>query len=318
MLAATNKTRKDANIMQFLSSAKGFLGLQKKDAGSAKDAKAVIIPFGLESSVSYGGGTAKGPQAMIDASHQVELFDDEFWCEPFRRYGVVTMNPPRIAKGQVKALAQLEGMVEDTLKAGKFPFVFGGEHAITAGSIRPFAKRYKDLVVLQIDAHADLRDGYDGEHYSHAAAMRRVLDNPNVKLVSFGIRNISQEEIPFLEKNSNRIKIYWAREKAQWNMKEVVKHFKGKPVYVTFDIDGFDSSMIPATGTPEPGGLFWDEAMTIIREVAKVGHIVGADVNELAPKPNMHGCDFLAAKLAYKILNFAFLISHRNKLKKSA
>ena len=304
--------------MQFLSSAKGFLGLQKKDAASTKDAKAVIIPFGLESSVSYGSGTAKGPQAMIDASHQVELFDDEFWCEPFRRYGVATMNPPRIAKGQVKALAQLEGMVEETLKAGKFPFVFGGEHAITAGSIRPFAKRYKDLVVLQIDAHADLRDGYDGEHYSHAAAMRRVLDNPNVKLVSFGIRNISQEEIPFLEKNGNRVKIYWAREKAQWNMKEVVKHFKGKPVYVTFDIDGFDSSMIPATGTPEPGGLFWDEAMTIIREVAKVGHIVGADVNELAPKPNLHGCDFLAAKLAYKILNFAFLISHRNKLKKSA
>ncbi|HCS22403.1 MAG TPA: agmatinase [Alphaproteobacteria bacterium] len=304
--------------MQFLSSAKGFLGLQKKDAASPKDAKAVIIPFGLESSVSYGGGTAKGPQAMIDASHQVELFDDEFWCEPFRRYGVVTMNPPRIAKGQVKALAQLEGMVEDTLKAGKFPFVFGGEHALTAGSIRPFAKRYKDLVVLQIDAHADLRDGYDGEHYSHAAAMRRVLDNPNVKLVSFGIRNISQEEIPFLEKNGKRVKIYWAREKAQWDMKEIVKHFKGKPVYVTFDIDGFDSSLIPATGTPEPGGLFWDEAMTILREVAKVGHIVGADVNELAPKPNMHGCDFLAAKLAYKILSFAFLISHRNKLKKSA
>jgi len=184
--------------MQFLSPAKGFLGLKKADAGAPKDAKAVIIPFGLESSVSYGGGTGKGPQAMIDASHQVELFDDEFWCEPFRRYGVATMNPPRIAKGQAKALTQLEGMVESALKAGKFPLVFGGEHAITAGSIRPFAKRYKDLVVLQIDAHADLRDGYNGEHYSHAAAMRRVLDNPNVKLVSFGIRNISQEEIPFL------------------------------------------------------------------------------------------------------------------------
>lgn len=304
--------------MQFLSPAKGFLGLKKSDAGAPKDAKAVIIPFGLESSVSYGSGTAKGPQAMIDASHQVELFDDEFWCEPFRRYGVATMNPPRIAKGQAKALAQLEGMVESALKAGKFPLVFGGEHAITAGSIRPFARRHKDLVVLHIDAHADLRDGYDGEHYSHAAAMRRVLDNSHVKLVSFGIRNISQEEIPFLEKNGKRIKIYWAREKAQWNLKEAVKHFKGKPVYITFDIDGFDSSLIPATGTPEPGGLFWDEAMTIIREVAKVGHIVGGDVNELAPKPNLHGCDFLAAKLAYKILNFAFLISHRNKLKKAA
>jgi len=304
--------------MQFLSPAKGFLGLKKADAGVAKDAKAVIIPFGLESSVSYGGGTGKGPQAMIDASHQVELFDDEFWCEPFRRYGVATMNPPRIAKGQAKALTQLEGMVESALKAGKFPLVFGGEHAITAGSIRPFAKRYKDLVVLHIDAHADLRDGYDGEHYSHAAAIRRVMDHAHIKVVSFGIRNISQEEIPFLEKNGHRIKIFWAREKAQWNMKEALKHFKGKPVYITFDIDGFDSSLIPATGTPEPGGLFWDDAMTIIREVAKVGNIVGGDVNELAPKPHMHGCDFLAAKLAYKILNFAFLISHRNKLKKAA
>lgn len=304
--------------MQFLPSTKGFLGLSKKDAGAAKDAKAVIIPFGLETSVSYGGGTAKGPQAMLTASHQVELFDDEFWCEPFRRYGVATMNPPRIAQSLPKALDQLEGFVEEALQAGKFPMVFGGEHSITAGAIRPYARKFKDLVVLHIDAHADLRDGYDGEHYSHAAALRRVLDHKNVKVMSFGIRNISQEEIPFLEKNKNRVKIYWAREKAEWNMKEALKHFKGKPVYVTFDIDGFDSSLIPATGTPEPGGLFWDDAMTLIREVAKVGHIVGADVNELAPKPNLHGCDFLAAKLAYKILSFAFLISHRNKLKKAA
>ncbi|MBI1215914.1 MAG: agmatinase [Alphaproteobacteria bacterium] len=301
--------------MQFMPASKGFLGLSKKDAVAPKDAQAVIIPFGLEASVSYGGGTAAGPQAMIDASHQVELFDDEFWCEPFREYGVATAKQVKIAKSVPKALDQLEAQVEEALKMGKFPMVFGGEHSITAGAIRPYARRYKDLTILHFDAHADLRDGYDGEHYSHAAALRRVLDFKNIKLYSFGIRNISQEEIPFLEANAKRVKIYWAREKAKWNLKEIAGHFRGKPVYLTFDIDGLDASLMPATGTPEPGGLFWDDAMAIIREVSKVGHIVGADVNELAPKPNLHSCDFLAAKLAYKIMNFAFLVSHRNKIR---
>lgn len=299
--------------MQFMTPQDAFLGLDKKDAVSPDKAQAVIIPFGLEASVSYGGGTAKGPQAMIDASHEVELFDDEFWCEPFRRYGVVTAKPVKVAKPVKKALEQLDAEVEKVLKMGKFPFVFGGEHSITAGAIRPYARKYKELVILHIDAHADLRDGYDGEHYSHAAALCRALDNKNVKLCSFGIRNISQSEIPFLEKNKNRIKIYWAREKTKWDMKEIAKHFKGKNVYITFDIDGFDASLIPATGTPEPGGLFWDEAMTLIRTVCEAGNIVGADVNELAPQKGMHGCDFLAAKLAYKILNYAFLAKKKTK-----
>ena len=167
--------------------------------------------------------------------------------------------------------------------------------------------------MLHFDAHADLRDGYDGEHYSHAAALRRVLDHKHIKLYSFGIRNISQSEIPFLEANKHRVKIYWAREKAKWKMKEIVSHFKGKNVYVTFDIDGLDASLMPATGTPEPGGLFWQESIDIIREVAKVSNFVGADVNELAPKPNLHACNFLAAKLAYKILSYAFLVSKKRK-----
>lgn len=300
--------------MNFLSPDKAFLGLSKKDAASVKDAKVVVIPFGLEASVSYGGGTAKGPQAMIDASHQVELFDDEFWREPFRDYGVLTAKPVKISKSVPKALEQLDAEVEKVLKMGKFPFVFGGEHSITAGAIRPYARRYKDLAILHFDAHADLRDGYDGEHYSHAAALRRVLDHKSVtKLCSFGIRNISQGEIPFLEKNKGRVKIYWAREKHKWDMKEIVRHFKGKNVYVTFDVDGLDASLMPATGTPEPGGLFWDEAIGIIREVAKVSTFVGADVNELAPRPELHACDFLAAKLAYKIMSYAFLAKKQAK-----
>jgi agmatinase len=297
--------------MKFLSPHKAFLGLEKKDAASPEQAKAVVIPFGLEASVSYGGGTARGPQAMIDASHEVELFDDEFWCEAFRKYGVVTAKPVKIEKSVKKALEQLDKQVDKVLAMGKFPIVFGGEHSITAGSIRPFARKYKDLAVLHIDAHADLRDGYDGEKYSHAAALRRVLDHKNVSVYSFGIRNISASEIPFLEANPNRVKIWWGRDKAKWDMKEVAKIFKGRDVYVTFDIDGFDASLIPATGTPEPGGLFWDDAMNLIRTVAEVSNFVGADVNELAPQKGLHGCDFLAAKLAYKILNYAFLVSRK-------
>ncbi len=291
----------------------GFLGLKEEDAVSYEDAKAVIIPFGLEASVSYGGGTHAGPQAMIAASHEVELFDEALWHEPYRKIGIVTLEEPAIAKGQKQALAQLEGIVRQVLADGKFPFTFGGEHAITAGSIRPFAAQYPDLAILHFDAHADLRDGYEGEHYSHASALRRCLDDDavanrgaHIELVSCGIRNISAEEIPFLEANRNRIHIYWGKDRKRWDVAEIVSHLKGRPVYLTFDVDGLDGSLMPATGTPEPGGMFWDEVIEIISEAAKISTIVGADINELAPIEGWHACDFLAAKLAYKILGMAF------------
>jgi len=294
--------------LDYLPPEEGFLGLEPDDAVSLQDAKAVVIPFGLEASVSYGGGTSKGPQAMIEASHQVELFDEEFWCEPFRKIGIVTIKEPEIKKPIPEALKQLEEMTEQVLENGKFPIIFGGEHSITAGSIRPFAKRYRDLAILHFDAHADLRDGYDGEHYSHASALRRCLDHESITtLVSVGIRNISAGEIPFLEANKDRVKIYWGKDRKSWNAKEIVSHLKGRNVYLTFDLDGFDGSLMSATGTPEPGGLFWEDAMEIIREASKICKIIGADVNELAPRKELHACDFLAAKLAYKILSFSFL-----------
>jgi agmatinase len=291
--------------LEYLPSLEGFLGLEPDQAGDPHKARAVIIPFGLEASVSYGGGTGAGPEAMLKASHQVELFDDELWREAYADYGVATLREPAIAQGIPRALEQLEGMVSAVLESGRFPFVFGGEHSITAGAIRPFAKRYDDLVLLHFDAHADLRDGYEGEHYSHASALRRCLDFENISLVSLGIRNISAEEIPFLEANLSRIHIHWARDKARWNIEEILAPLRGRPVYLTFDIDGLDGSVMPATGTPEPGGLFWDDVMPIIRGAAECATIVGADINELAPRPELHACDFLAAKLAYKILNYA-------------
>jgi len=292
--------------LKVLKSDDAFLGLPEEDAVSIEEAKAVIVPYGLEASVSYGGGTANGPQAMIDASHQVELFDEEFWCEPFRQYGVVTLENDAVDGSNISAaLDQLEAKTRTILGAGKFPLVFGGEHSITPGAIRPFLEKFPDLAILHFDAHADLRDGYEGEHFSHAAAIRRVLDHPTVPIVSLGIRNISAEEIPFLNDNKDRIHIHWAYQKADWDLETILAPLEGRPVYLTFDLDGFDSSLMPATGTPEPGGLFWDDALKVIREAANRGEIVGADINELAPMESFHAPDFLAAKLAYKILNFA-------------
>jgi agmatinase len=299
--------------MKILAPEKAFLGLEEADAVPYDKAKVVVIPFGLEASVSYGGGTRNGPQAMIDASHEVELFDESLWCEPFRDIGIVTLEEPEISNDMPKALQQLESTVQEVINAGKFPFVFGGEHSITAGAIRPYVAKYDDLVILHFDAHADLRDGYEGEHYSHASALRRCLDDSQVKdngsklqLVSCGIRNISAEEIPFLEKNRDRIHIYWAKDKKSWDINDIISHVKDKPIYLTFDVDGFDASLMPATGTPEPGGLFWDDAIEIITRASHAGTIVGADINELAPIKGWHSCDFLSAKLAYKIISLAF------------
>ncbi len=295
------------NELEYLAPEDGFLGLGEADAASPEQAQAVIVPFGLEATVSYEGGTAQGPAAMIAASREVELFDEEFWTEPVRHFGVVTLAPPEIEPGVARAVDQLAGITDRVLESGRFPMVFGGEHSITPGAVRPFLERVPDLALLHFDAHADLRDSYEGERFSHASAIRRVLDDPGVEVVSVGIRNISASEVPFFEENRHRIHIHWAKDKALWTLDKIVEPLRGRPVYLTFDLDAFDASLMPATGTPEPGGLFWDDAMAIIRKTAAVADIIGADINELSPRPGLHGCDFLAAKLAYKILSFALL-----------
>ena len=232
--------------MNYLSNKLGFLGVDNKF--NVKE-KVVVVPFGLEKTVSYGGGTKNGPKEIIKASHQVTL---------------------------------------------------GGEHSITPGCIAPFAKKYKNLYLLHFDAHADLRESYNGEKFSHASAIRRCLDYKNVSVISFGIRNISKSEIPYLKKNSSRINIFWAKNKNKWNLNKFKKMIKNKTVYLTFDVDGLDSSIMPATGTPEPGGLFWDETLDIIKIAAKNSNIVGADINELSPIKGFNSYNFLVAKLAYK------------------
>ena len=289
--------------MNYLSNKKGFLGIDNKF--NFKE-KVVVVPFGLEKTVSYGSGTKNGPKEIIKASHQVELYDEELHCEPYKKIGIKTLKPFKIDSNIKKALKKISNTNEEILNKKLFPITLGGEHSITPGCIAPFVKKYKKLFLLHFDAHADLRQSYNGEKFSHASAIRRCLDYKNVSVISFGIRNISQSEISYLKKNSSRIKLFWAKDKVKWDLNKFKKMIKNKNVYLTFDVDGLDSSIMPATGTPEPGGLFWDETLNIIKIAAKNSRIVGADINELSPIKGFNSYNFLVAKLAYKILSYKF------------
>ena len=296
--------------MNYLSNKLGFLGIDNKF--NFKE-KVVVVPFGLEKTVSYGSGTRNGPKEIIKASHQVELYDEELNCEPYKKVGIKTLKPFKIQKNIKKALKRISDINEEILSKKLFPITLGGEHSITPGCITPFVKKYKKLCLLHFDAHADLRESYNGEKFSHASAIKRCLDHKNVSLISFGIRNISKNEIPYLKKNSSRINIFWAKDKLKWNLNKFKQLIKNKTVYLTFDVDGLDASIMPATGTPEPGGLFWDETLNIIKIAAKNSNIVGADINELSPIKGFNSYNFLVAKLVYKIISYSFEFSKKSK-----
>ncbi|HRY52575.1 MAG TPA: agmatinase [Candidatus Portnoybacteria bacterium] len=278
--------------------AKNFLDIKEK---IQNEAQVVIVPFGFEATTTYGGGTDKGPEAIIKASAQVELFDEELWQETYKKVGINTLKEP-------KNLKVLEKAVGETIKNKKLPIVLGGEHSITPFIISAYKKSgFDNFSILQFDAHADLRDGYLGKKYSHAAAMRRCLDFDGINLVQVGIRNISNEndELVFWEKNQNRIKTFWAKDEATWKINEIVGALK-ENVYISFDVDAFDCSLMPSTGTPEPGGLGWYEAIDILRAVCQNKKIIGADFVELAPIKGLHAPDFLVAKLIYKTIGYIF------------
>jgi len=289
--------------LKYLSNKKGFLGTDNKSNGKEN---VVVIPFGLEKTVSYGTGTSKGPIEIIKASHQVELFDEDLNKEPYKNIGIKTLNPFPIKKNMMDALRQIENINKLLLDKKKFPLILGGEHSLTPGAIRPFIKKFGKICLLHFDAHADLRNSYNGNKFSHASAIRRCLDNPNVNVVSFGIRSISSSEISFLNKNKKRINIFWAKDKLKWNLNKFKKIIRNKKVYLTFDVDGLDLSLMPATGTPEPGGLFWNETIKIIKIAAQSSNIVGADINELSPIKGFDSYNYLVAKLAYKIIAYSF------------
>jgi len=264
-------------------------------------AKVAILPVPYESTTTYGAGTAKGPSAIIEASRHMELWDTEL-NKDFTRLGFFTF--PELEpdmSGPEATVGRIQKVVADILKNKKWPLVLGGEHSITPGVVAALKNNYKNLSVLQIDAHTDLRQEYQGTKWSHACAMKRVYDM-GVPVTAVGIRSVSEEEVKFIKKAGLEKRIF---QDIEIPIDKVVKNLSDQ-VYITVDIDGFDPSLVPGTGTPEPGGLFWHQVLDLIKEVAKHKKIVGADIVELAPIPGQPAADFLAAKLGYKIIGYSF------------
>ena len=265
----------------------------------------VILPVPYEGSVTYGAGTAYGPNAIIEASREVELFDDELGVESYK-CGIHTLAPVETtSKGPEAQNEIIFKKYKPLLAAGKKVCMLGGEHSISYAPVRACLEKYPQMTVLQIDAHADLRDGYLGQKFSHAAVMRRIRDLTD-KTVSVGIRNYSIEESEYIK--SAQVKIISGREvNANPNWVDDVVSLLSGDLYITIDLDGFDPSLVPATGTPEPGGLLWYPTLELLRKAIAKCNLVSFDVVELAPIEGYHAADFLAAKLIYKIIGYDLL-----------
>lgn len=281
---------------------KGFLGLGPGD-GNTPDARYQILPVPYEQTVSYGRGCARGPEAILAASHEVELFDEELKTEPYHS-GIGTQEPlPVTASGPEVMVDALQTEVEALARAGKTVITLGGEHSLTAGPVRAYQKLYPDLSVLQVDAHADLRESYQDCAYSHASAMRRVRDTVRTT-VGVGIRNLSAPEYDYFQ-NTDDCHLFFAhtRDKEGLWIDHAIERLS-EHVYVTIDLDGLDPSIMPAVGTPEPGGLAWEEVLELLHRVTRSRKVVACDVVELAPIGGLHAPDFIAARLVYKLIAY--------------
>ncbi len=299
-------------MMKVLPPSTNFLALPKPH-GEYDNAKIVILSAPYEKTVSYGGGTKKGPAGIINASHYVEFMDDEFFRELCFEVGIATLPPLNFgSKSGKQMLAQLQKAVAAQIEAGKFVVTLGGEHTISTAPILAHQAKYPNMSVLHFDAHSDLRQEYSGTPFSHACFMARVADAGfrMERVVQVGIR--AQEKAEFEFARDRGVKTFYAtqirrgKHGANWQ-KSVSTTLPTNEVYITFDIDYFDPSIMPSTGTPEPDGFLWSETMQIFRELTAAGKkIVGFDVVELSPDPKARHATYLAAKLVYRMLNFAF------------
>jgi agmatinase len=329
-----------------------FLGLPEELA-SPERARVWVLPIPYECTTCYGGGTRNGSAAIIAASRQVERFDREFDCEPSARLGVHTMSPLGPVRRSPEAMVEaIEAAVAGVLQGPGFRVqgsgpatrhpppatpdllaVLGGEHTISVGVVRGLARARgaDDLVAVQIDAHGDLHDQYEGSPYSHACAARRIVET--CPLFQIGIRNTAEAEERF-RRQSNRVRTVFAEEAMEgaevggrWNMvggdptchlppttyrlpflRELAEFVRGKTVFLTIDLDGLDPSIMPAVGTPEPGGLSWARTLEVVRVVCgEAARVPVFDVVELAPIAGLSAPDFLAARLVYKIMALALL-----------
>ncbi len=278
-----------------------FLGI---DEVSLEEADALILPIPLEATVSYGKGTGKGPRAIITASQQVELYDHELGYEVNEKVKIKTLPFVELPEGLTFENAEDAQPIISKAVApftDKFVLSIGGEHAITPAIIAEYKKKYPDLSILYFDAHTDMREEWDGTKWSHACAARRCQDNYGIKnIVWVGTRNTSLGEQQYI----NTDQVNYGN---TYDLKKILSQL-GPHVYISFDVDVFDVSTMPATGTPEPGGISWYQAMEIFEAVTREKNVIGADIAECSPipTPGFHGYDFLVAKLAFKLIGYKF------------
>lgn len=283
-----------------------FLGLD--EAHSAFDtSRVLILPIPYEATVTFGGGTRHGPRAILHASTQVELYDRELDAEPALEFGVHTL--PALAPvpaGPAEMVDAIEAAVAEYAATGKLVVGLGGEHTISVGFARGLRRVHGDFVTVQIDAHADLRDTYEGTPYSHACVARRLVElSP---LVQLGIRSLSREEAEFIRTHPHRVRTFFAEDiHAGQYLDALARRVHGQKVFLTIDVDALDPSIVPATGTPEPAGLTWNQVLSIIRIVAREAQTIGFDCVELAPQPGQHASDFIVAKLVYQVMSLVLM-----------
>ncbi len=296
--------------MKVLNSNRNFLAIEEAYSNLERS-KIVILPAPYEHTVSYGKGASFGPEEILKASAYVEFYDDEFDRELCFEKGLATLEP-LVFNDLVNqdAVNLIENNVSKLLEGNKFVVTLGGEHTISSAPIFAHFKKFPDMSILHFDAHSDLRDSYEGSKYSHASVMSRVCEFfPHYRLVQVGIRAQCKEEAEFIKEKN--IKTYYAssiRKKLygqNWQ-KEIVNNL-GNEIYISFDVDYFDPSIIPSTGTPEPDGFLYSETLDVFREIIKAKKkIIGFDVVELSKIDNLSHPSLTAARLIYKILNFAF------------
>lgn len=277
--------------------------------GEASFAKIAILPVAFDLTTTYRKGSDKGPMALIEASRNLELYDIETNSEVYQK-GIYTNDVIQADDSETMQDMTFKRTLA-LLKQGKFVVTIGGEHSISYAPISAHLQVYQTLTVLQFDAHADLQPAYENDPWSHASVMARVKELPGMKkIVSVGIRSMSHEELAYLDR-PNTFFAHELDEKGAW-IDKLLKKLDG-PIYITFDLDVFDSSLMPSTGTPEPGGLYWNTVMTVLRRVIQERQVVGFDVMELCPNAENPAPDYLAAKLIYKMLSYQFIEKRINK-----
>lgn len=285
--------------------------LDLPEAHAAYDqAGVLLLPIPFEATVSYGHGAVNGPAAIIEASRQVELYDREFDREPALVYGIHTLPAVILPADPEQAVAAIATAVATAAASGKLVVGLGGEHTISVGFGRGLLQALGGpLTVVQIDAHCDLRDSYEGSRYSHACIARRLLEEEGIEQVlQVGIRSLCPEEIAFARANPERVQIWFSEyiHAGGWQ-EELIARLQGRRVFLTIDVDGLDPSIVPATGTPEPDGLTWTEVLSILRTVTQHATVIGMDCVELAPVATLPMADFAVAKLLYKTISFVKL-----------